>query len=163
MATKTQNLSLETRGTLTQIDRRYGYTPYQSKVDGVSVDRGTTVTVIGHGEIVFEAGVAVDQHVQVRFEGMGFTAWILASQIKPVSMTGREITRMMRLNRVTIRDIADLMNITLVRVRQVRRRGILESEGYGFSWDWVEQIAEAGELGRFSEHRGAAGPRALAA
>ncbi len=39
-------------------------------------------------------------------------------------MTGKEIVKLMRVNKVTIRELAKRMNITLIRIRFVRDNGI---------------------------------------
>ena len=39
-------------------------------------------------------------------------------------MTGPTIVRLMRLHRVSIRDLASAMNVTLTRVREVREHGV---------------------------------------
>jgi hypothetical protein len=52
-------------------------------------------------------------------------------------LTGNQITRMMRKGRVTIRELARHMDITMKRVRQVRNQGI---SGDIFEWEWTTAI-----------------------
>jgi hypothetical protein len=52
-------------------------------------------------------------------------------------LTGTTITRLMRANHKTIGGLAASMNITKVRVRQVRAQGV---RGEHFVADWMEAI-----------------------
>lgn len=52
-------------------------------------------------------------------------------------LTGATITRLMRANNKTIRGLAASMNITQVRVRQVRAHGV---RGEHFVADWLEAL-----------------------
>lgn len=55
--------------------------------------------------------------------------------------TGEEICDLMRLNDVTIRQLAQRMNITLKRVREVREKGVV---GNHYCLDWYEAITCTG-------------------
>ena len=52
-------------------------------------------------------------------------------------ITGRQIVSLMRKHRVTIRELARRMQITLKRIRQVREKGL---DDPGFARDWIEHI-----------------------
>lgn len=56
-------------------------------------------------------------------------------------LTGARIRELMRINAVTIREIAKQMNITLIRVRHVRENGVT---GNCFCRDWYEAITKSG-------------------
>lgn len=56
-------------------------------------------------------------------------------------LTGARIRGLMRINALTIREIAKQMNITLVRVRHVRENGVT---GNCFCRDWYEAITKSG-------------------
>jgi hypothetical protein len=53
------------------------------------------------------------------------------------ALTGRDITRLMNINHMTIRGLAAAMNITQKRVRYVREHGVT---GEAFVTDWLEAI-----------------------
>ena len=52
-------------------------------------------------------------------------------------LTGATITKLMQANRKTISGLAASMNITQVRVRQVRAQGV---RGEHFVADWMEAL-----------------------
>lgn len=52
-------------------------------------------------------------------------------------LTGKQITRLMRQHRQTIAGLAKSMQITHVRVREVRRKGV---KGPGYVMDWLQAI-----------------------
>jgi len=52
-------------------------------------------------------------------------------------LTGTSITKLMQANRKTISGLAASMNITQVRVRQVRAHGV---RGEHFVADWMEAL-----------------------
>jgi hypothetical protein len=52
-------------------------------------------------------------------------------------LTGKQITRLMRQHRQTIAALAKSMQITQVRVREVRRKGV---KGPGYVRDWLDAI-----------------------
>lgn len=52
-------------------------------------------------------------------------------------LTGKQITRLMRQHRQTIAGLAKSMQITQVRVREVRRKGV---KGPGYVMDWLQAI-----------------------
>ena len=52
-------------------------------------------------------------------------------------VTGREIASLMRKHRTTIRELAQRMQITQKRIRQVRECGL---EGPELSRDWIQAI-----------------------
>jgi hypothetical protein len=52
-------------------------------------------------------------------------------------LTGKQITRLMRQHRQTIAGLAKSMQITQVRVREVRRKGV---NGPGYVMDWLQAI-----------------------
>lgn len=56
-------------------------------------------------------------------------------------ISGEGIKRLMRRHRITIRDLAQRMNITMKRVRDVRKDGV---EGRCMCLDWVEGITGTG-------------------
>ena len=53
-------------------------------------------------------------------------------------LDGAQIRRLMRRHGVTIRGLAATMNITLRRIRHVRRHGVTGSH---YVMDWMEGIA----------------------
>lgn len=53
------------------------------------------------------------------------------------ALTGKQITRLMRQHRQTIAGLAKSMQITQVRVREVRRKGV---SGPGYVMDWLQAI-----------------------
>lgn len=57
--------------------------------------------------------------------------------------SGKEIKYLMRVHRVTIRELARRMNITMARVAKVRENGI---SGNAFCLDWLEAIAGIGDF-----------------
>ena len=58
------------------------------------------------------------------------------------SLMGSYITRLMRAKKVTIRGLAEYMNVTMIRVREVRA---LEVQGECFCRDWLEAIDNCGK------------------
>ena len=52
-------------------------------------------------------------------------------------LTGKQITRLMRQHGQTIAGLAKSMQITQVRVREVRRKGV---NGPGYVMDWLHAI-----------------------
>jgi hypothetical protein len=52
-------------------------------------------------------------------------------------LTGKQVTRLMRQQRQTIARLAKSMQITQVRVREVRRNGV---RGPGYVMDWLQAI-----------------------
>ena len=52
-------------------------------------------------------------------------------------MNGKQIQRLMRASRVTIRRLAARMDITMKRVRYVRKHGLLQAHVIR---DWIEGI-----------------------
>lgn len=56
------------------------------------------------------------------------------------ALRGATIVRLMRARRITIRALAQRMNITQKRVRQVRAHGV---RGEAFVRDWLEAIERA--------------------
>lgn len=57
------------------------------------------------------------------------------------SMTGPEVVRVMRANRITIRAAAQAFNVTLKRVREVRAHGV-SGALYVWEWsDWLPRVA----------------------
>ncbi len=52
-------------------------------------------------------------------------------------MTGNDIRCLMRINKVTIRQLATKMDITLKRIRHVRKHG---TETHCITQDWMEAI-----------------------
>lgn len=52
-------------------------------------------------------------------------------------LTGKQITRLMRKHGQTIAGLAKSMQITQVRVREVRRKGV---KGAGYVRDWLDAI-----------------------
>lgn len=61
-------------------------------------------------------------------------------------MSGWNVRRLMRLHKVSIRDLAARMSITMKRVRQVRSEGVA---GELMCLDWYEAIACVGVFERF--------------
>ena len=57
-------------------------------------------------------------------------------------LSGEQVRLLMRLYRVTIRQLSEEMGITQRRVRQVRQDGV---EGYAYVRDWLEAISH-GEI-----------------
>lgn len=57
------------------------------------------------------------------------------------SISGSMICRLMRRHQVTIRVLAQRMNITMKRVREVREEGV---EGHCMCLDWYEAISGTG-------------------
>lgn len=53
------------------------------------------------------------------------------------TLTGREVVHLMRKHNLTIRQLASKMNITQVRVREVRSKGVT---GKLYVMDWLEGI-----------------------
>ena len=53
------------------------------------------------------------------------------------SLMGGYIERLMRVKKVTIRGLAKHMNVTMIRVREVRALGV---QGECFCRDWIEAI-----------------------
>ena len=53
------------------------------------------------------------------------------------TLTGKQITRLMRQHGQTIAGLAKSMEITQVRVREVRRNGV---KGPGYVMDWLHAI-----------------------
>ncbi len=53
-------------------------------------------------------------------------------------LTGIEICRWMRRNKLTVREVARRGNLTLKRVREVRRKGV---SGTHYVQDWNELLA----------------------
>lgn len=54
-------------------------------------------------------------------------------------VSGTTVRRLMRHHRVTVREIADVYNLTLKRIRHVRR--------HGGPWDWpliIEKLSKRG-------------------
>lgn len=58
---------------------------------------------------------------------------------QPDRLSGEEVCSLMRQYRVTIRQLAETMQITLKRVREVRGNGV---EGEVYVRDWYEAITE---------------------
>ena len=56
-------------------------------------------------------------------------------------LTGEEIRNLMRLNNVTICELAERMRVTMTRVREVRERGVA---GNAYCLDWYEGITRTG-------------------
>lgn len=56
-------------------------------------------------------------------------------------LPGRYIVKLMRKHKVTIKELAQRMNITQKRVRQVREQGVT---GNGMCLDWFEAITLTG-------------------
>jgi len=54
-----------------------------------------------------------------------------------IKLTGKEVRALMRANHKTIRGLAAQMNITHVRVREVRANGV---HGPAFVRDWLEAV-----------------------
>ena len=52
-------------------------------------------------------------------------------------LSAATVRRLMRANRKTIRGLATRWNLTLTRVRQVRRQGV---KGEAFVRDWLEML-----------------------
>ena len=52
-------------------------------------------------------------------------------------LSGREVIRLMRRHRVTIRELSTRMDITMKRIREVRRDGLQHP---GFVRDWIQHI-----------------------
>ncbi len=52
-------------------------------------------------------------------------------------VSGKAIASLMRANKVTIRDLAARLGVTLVRVRQVRAKGV---QGNHVALDWFQGI-----------------------
>lgn len=59
------------------------------------------------------------------------------------SLSGPDIRRLMRQNKITIRNLAVRMNITLKRVREVRGRGLVDAD---YCRDWYEAITQTGDF-----------------
>lgn len=57
------------------------------------------------------------------------------------SISGSMICRLMRRHQVTIRALAQRMQITMKRVREVREKGV---EGHCMCLDWYEAITATG-------------------
>lgn len=53
------------------------------------------------------------------------------------ALTGKQITRLMRQHGQTIAGLAKSMQITQVRVREVRSKGV---NGPGYVMDWLQAI-----------------------
>jgi hypothetical protein len=62
----------------------------------------------------------------------------------PHSISGKKIVALMRKSKVTIAQLAKQLDVTQKRVREVRKRGVLKSEGQGYVYDWIEGIRRAG-------------------
>ena len=56
----------------------------------------------------------------------------------PVILTGKEICRLMRRHRTTIRSLSVTMGITHTRIRQVRQHGLTDRHA---ARDWLEAIS----------------------
>jgi hypothetical protein len=56
-------------------------------------------------------------------------------------LSGAYITFLMRINQVSIRELAKRMNITLKRIREVKARGV---DGAHMCQDWYEGITQTG-------------------
>jgi hypothetical protein len=54
-------------------------------------------------------------------------------------LSGEQVRSLMRKYQVTIRQVADALQITQKRVREVRGNGV---EGIAYVWDWYEAITE---------------------
>lgn len=54
-------------------------------------------------------------------------------------ITGPTIVRLMRLHKQSIRSLAEVMNITQKRVRQVRAQGV---QGVAYAKDWMQAITK---------------------
>ncbi len=61
--------------------------------------------------------------------------------METLALTGPEIVKLMNRHKITIRDLAKRMNITMKRVRQVRAFGV---EGEWYVLDWQEAITGTG-------------------
>lgn len=61
--------------------------------------------------------------------------------METLALTGPEIVKLMNRHKITIRDLAKRMNITMKRVRQVRALGV---EGQWYVLDWQEAITGTG-------------------
>lgn len=57
------------------------------------------------------------------------------------SFSGEQIRRLMRQNDISIRELAERMQITMIRVREVRERGVT---GNCYCRDWYEAITSTG-------------------
>jgi hypothetical protein len=53
------------------------------------------------------------------------------------ALTGKEICRLMRKNKQTLRSLSKRMGVTMARVRHVRASGVT---GFMFASDWYEGI-----------------------
>lgn len=58
----------------------------------------------------------------------------------PHTISGKTVRHLMRVHQKTIRGLATEMQITMKRVRQVRTRGIIETEGPGVVMTWMEYL-----------------------
>ena len=65
------------------------------------------------------------------------------------TVTGQEIRRLMRVHRITIRSLAARMQITMVRVREVRTQGLV---GDAYCQDWQEAITGTGIFAAKENH-----------
>jgi hypothetical protein len=61
---------------------------------------------------------------------------------KETRLEGKELTRLMRIYRVTIRGLAETMDVTQKRVRQVRTHGV---SGPHYRQDWIQGVIDASE------------------
>ena len=59
------------------------------------------------------------------------------------SFSGEQIRRLMRQNDISIRELAECMHITMIRVREVRERGVF---GNCYCRDWYEAITSTRHL-----------------
>jgi hypothetical protein len=59
---------------------------------------------------------------------------------KEAELTGVQVRRLMRVNKLTIRGLAKAMGITQTRVRKVRALGV---SGEVFVRDWTEALCKA--------------------
>ncbi len=68
-----------------------------------------------------------------------FDDFVLASDLPRLYLTGKSVARLMRRERVTIRELAARMGLTLKAIRHGRNNGV---RGHGVA-DWVEAITGA--------------------
>lgn len=58
-------------------------------------------------------------------------------------LSGETVVRLMRANGQTIRSLASAMDVTQLRVRQARAKGV---RGVAYVWDWCEAITGSPRL-----------------
>jgi hypothetical protein len=76
--------------------------------------------------------------------------WLRSGCQLRMAITGKQVTKLMRISKVTVSQLSDRMGITQKRIREVRKDG-LEHRGAGR--DWIQAITgtDPGKLWKVSE------------